>query len=235
VLWDHAARSNETHMTPWKLKCNVIVDSRPTTAIVNSWWQNQTQTNVLNLMSCSADNRHSLIGPPRSCHVMLIISAHWRCHYACTFTYIQIHVHTQSNRCLSCKELAWRQGCIGGYTRVYAVYQPPVYFSGVYSPQLLYINRVYAGYTLCRVACVCPNYPTSRQFSHGLGLSTSVMCQRLRLECCDASKFNRSHACVTVCYLLVSYNWKLPWVRCFDVVTKIYYSLLKLLLCLEFD
>jgi len=36
------------------------------------------------------------------------------------------------------------QGCIGGYTRVYAVYQPPVYFAGVYSPQLLYINRVYA-------------------------------------------------------------------------------------------
>ena len=35
------------------------------------------------------------------------------------------------------------QGCIGGYTRVYAVYQPPVYFAGVYSPQLLYIK----GYT----------------------------------------------------------------------------------------
>ena len=83
-----------------------------------------------------------------------------------------------------------------GYTRVYAVYQSPVYFAGVYSPQLQYINRVYAGYTPCRVAYVCPNYPTSRQVNRGLGLSTSVMCQRLRLECCDASKFDRAHACV---------------------------------------
>ena len=31
---------------------------------------------------------------------------------------------------------------------VYAVYQPPAYFAGVYSPQLPYMNRVYAGYTL---------------------------------------------------------------------------------------
>jgi len=37
---------------------------------------------------------------------------------------------------------------IVGYTRVYAVCQPPVYFAGVYSPQLPYVNRVYAGYTL---------------------------------------------------------------------------------------
>jgi len=94
------------------------------------------------------------------------------------------------------------QGCIGGYTRVYAVYQPPDYFAGAYSPQLLYINRLYAGYTPCGVAYVFPNYPTSRQVSRGLGLSTSVMCQRLRLECCDASKFDRAHACVV--YSLVT-------------------------------
>ena len=54
------------------------------------------------------------------------------------------------------------QGCIGGYTRVYAVYQPPIYLAGVYSPQLLYIKRVYAGYTPCKVAYVCPNYSSSR-------------------------------------------------------------------------
>jgi len=28
-----------------------------------------------------------------------------------------------------------RQWCIGGYTRVYAVYQPPGFFDSVYSPQ----------------------------------------------------------------------------------------------------
>ena len=27
------------------------------------------------------------------------------------------------------------QWCIGGYTRVYAVYQPPGFFDSVYSPQ----------------------------------------------------------------------------------------------------
>jgi len=37
------------------------------------------------------------------------------------------------------------QGCIGG---VYTIYQPPVYFAGVYSPQLPYMNRVYTGYVL---------------------------------------------------------------------------------------
>ena len=48
------------------------------------------------------------------------------------------------------------RGVLGG---VYAgirhiTYQPPVYFAGVYSPQLPYMNRVYAGYKLtsCRVA-----------------------------------------------------------------------------------
>jgi len=40
----------------------------------------------------------------------------------------------------------------GGYTQVYAIYQPPVYFAGIYSPQLPYMNRVYAGYTPCSVA-----------------------------------------------------------------------------------
>ena len=29
----------------------------------------------------------------------------------------------------------WNQWCIGGYTRVYAVYQPPGFFDSVYSPQ----------------------------------------------------------------------------------------------------
>ena len=38
------------------------------------------------------------------------------------------------------------------YTRAYAVYQPPVYFAGVYLPQLPHMNRVYAGYMPCRVA-----------------------------------------------------------------------------------
>ena len=38
-----------------------------------------------------------------------------------------------------------QQGCIGGYTRVYAVYhQPPVIFACVYSPRSPKIGRVYA-------------------------------------------------------------------------------------------
>jgi len=108
-------------------------------------------------------------------------------------------------------------GVYWGYTQVYAVYQHPVYFAGVYSPQLLY-----------GVAYVFPNYPKSRQVS--CGLSTSVMCQRLRLECCDASKFNSAHTC----YLLVSYNCHLMEIRCLNVMTKVIYCVIKLLSCSEF-
>jgi len=37
-----------------------------------------------------------------------------------------------------------------------------------------------------------------------------------------------------VCYLLVSYNCHLMEIRCFDVMTKVYYSVIKLLFSLEF-
>jgi len=112
------------------------------------------------------------------------------------------------------------QGCTGRYTGVHDVYQPPVYFAGAYSPQLLYINRIYAGYTLCRMAYVqtIPRQDKSVTDSDCQPLSC-VRDWDLR-----ATIHQNSTEHTRVCYLLVSYNCQLLEVCCFDVITKVYYS-----------
>ena len=90
------------------------------------------------VLTCTLRSRDVVDCLPQTSH-SISFSAEWRCLQClarCKALPKQLTHSAHLSDLYECScDNARRQWCIGGYTRVYAVYQPPGFFDSVYSPQ----------------------------------------------------------------------------------------------------